>query len=676
MLSPHEQQAIGFLRGEDNPFDAIVVPDRPGMHVLEVHVPAVHNEEYDRLCRILDKYRQPDHQNPGQPRGTRLVTVRGVRGSGKTHLMHVLSRRDTETPELWIRPRYFDPAYAFPEYILHELVRSLLSRENAESAARLMWCASAITRRVLYEAVAPLSRVEWCEWTRAVSPEGAARQPSRRGWSSNRERFLELLATENSPDPLPDVCRLHAMPVAAARALFADHVGRTLTGSTSGVRMKRETLLAFADLALLGQIDRLGELLEHDFTVGDESLPPSRPEIVLSLLETLVELLSAVRVPIVFAFDNVERLLAPRGSIDFAAAQSFFSGMAHLMDQTRGILMLLFVETGLWNQLTSAIDNFAEYRIRQGVRVKDYGCIWSLDLKSPTAEQIDQIVRQRMAPILNRTPQEWQLRTDFPFGPDDARNIAAGNIDVLRTVLLRLRDRYDEIVLPGDQHVVPGSGPAVERPESPVRGEFRTDWEAATADGRKRLQALRRTALALELHTGLARWLETLVGYETSRWRLKGIAPAVSYGRHPSFGLVTIAEWQGHSGRLCRVAIGPVLGEGRSMPKDLEVKLALFAERPAVAEQLLVLWPVSQGTIGVEQLPPATQQVWNQGVAGRDVFLRSLPMADFAWLISFPEWQATHLANGNADALKDFVRQQTAHFLEDCAPKAEVEVLS
>ena len=45
---------------------------------------------------------------------TRVLIVRGVRGSGKTHLLHVLRQRDTPTPELWVCPRYYDPGVSVP----------------------------------------------------------------------------------------------------------------------------------------------------------------------------------------------------------------------------------------------------------------------------------------------------------------------------------------------------------------------------------------------------------------------------------------------------------------------------------------------------------------------------------------------------------------------------------
>jgi len=193
------------------------------------------------------------------------------------------------------------------------------------------------------------------------------------------------------------------------------------------------------------------------------------------------------------------------------------------------------------------------------------------------------------------------------------------------------------------------------------------DWEEAVAAARRRLPASRRTTLSPELHAGLGRWLELLVGHEVRGWRLLDVRSAVTYGEHPTFGVVTVGHWQkGEASR--RVALAPILGEGRSMPKDLEIKFSLFQQRPPIADELVVFWPVSQGSIVPSQLPPATRQVWEQYAAGPAVSLSQLPLVDFAWLLSFPEWIGAHASSTPRDNLQAFVRQRTEYLLADCAP--------
>jgi hypothetical protein len=676
MPNAFEEQAVRFLRGEDNPFDAFVVPDKPAHEFSDCHVSEVHGSQFEQICRAIDKYRCPDYRLRRQLHETRVLVVRGIRGSGKTHLLHVLRQRDTPAPEIWVCPRHYDPAFPFAEYLLTELVRTLLSSEEAEAPARLRWSARQLTCRLVGEAIASLSPPEWLEWSqpprgqRLFSPRFPCRWAA---WDS----LLDDLAV--SPAPLAEVCQRHGLSSTAAWALVLRHVERTESGTGAAVRMRREVLLAFAELALRNTSDRLASLLEQDFAQPGASLPPARADVVTLLLQTLTETLAAAGVPVIVALDNMERLLAPRGPVDNQAAQAFFNGLAHTVDQTRGLLLVLFVERGLWNEFGSTITSFAEHRLRQGVRIRDYGCVWDLELTPPTPEQIDQVVRRRMAPLLARAPHGDQLPPCFPFAPQEVRKIATMGVDVLRTALLRLRDRYDQLVLPDGQclqpavesePVSPPSGTAAQEPYQAVDALRRT-WEDAAASGRRRLAMSRRTSLAQELHTGLGRWLEELIGQEVRGWRLIAVRSAVTFGDHPAFGSVTLATWQHLQGQSKRVALGPILGEGRSMPKDLEVKLSVLDQRPPLADHLAVLWPVAQGGIETKQLPAATRQIWDTSAAGRPVSLCPLPLGDFAWLLGFPEWLTQHAVSAPAsESLFPFVLERTSYLLADLAPAA------
>ena len=673
MSKAFEEQAVGFLRGEDNPFDAFVVPDKPAHEFAHCHVAEVHGDQFEQICRAIEKYRCPDYRTRRQLHETRVLIVRGVRGSGKTHLLHVLRQRDTPTPEIWVCPRYYDPAFPFAEYLLTEFVRTLLSPEEAEAPVRLRWSARELTRRLLGEAIAALSPAEWLEWTRPLHAGPLFSPRPKRRWA-DWETLLDDLAASTSTTPLAEICARHGLSATAACALVIRHVERTELGTGAAVRMRREVLLAFSELALRNTSDRLASLLEQDFALPDAALPPARADVVTLLLQTLAETLAAVRVPVVFALDNMERLLAPRGPVDMPAAQSFFNGLAHTVDQTRGLLLVLFVERGLWNEFGPAINSFADHRLRQGVRVRDFGCVWDLELRPPTGDQIERVVQRRMSPLLARAPHGDQLPPYFPFAAEEVRDIATTGVDVLRTALLRLRDRYDELVLPDGQRVQPPSEPESVATAAPGAADqaadaLRRSWEDAAAGGRRRLQMSRRTSLAQELHTGLGRWLELLIGQEVNGWRLGQVRSAVTFGDHPAFGSVTLATWQDEQGRSNRVALGPILGEGRSMPKDLEIKLSALDQRPALADQLVVLWPVQQGTVEAKQLPTATRQIWDKSAAGRPVTLCALPMPDFAWLLGFPEWLTQHAAAMSAsESLLSFILERTGYLLADLTP--------
>ncbi len=699
MSKEFEEQAIRYLRGEENPFDAFVVPDKPAHEFPQFHVQEVHGDQFEQIVRVIDKYRFPDYRTRRQLHETRAVVVRGLRGNGKTHLLHVLRQRETAAPEIWVCPRHFDPAFPFSEYLLTELVGELLSSEDVESPVRLRWCARELTRRMLVEAVASLDLPQWQQWSRVRSKTLV---PWHRAASrlADWQRLLEDLLAGPGTSSLPDICLRCGLSPSAALGLVWRHIEHSELGTGTAVRMRREVLLGFAELALRevdrfrpshtagarqpragsehpfpDATDRLASLLEQDFAQADITLPPARAQWVTMLLQTLAEVLAAIGVPIIFAMDNMERLLSPRGPVDMPAARSFFSGLAHCLDQTRGLLVVLFVESGQWSDFRAARDSFSDHRLMQGVRIADYGCVWELELKPPTADQIEQVVRRRMSPLLARAPGGDQLAPCFPFQREEVRQMASAGTDPLRTALLRLRDRYDQLVLPDQQ----GQRAAMQFDEArsaPPRDQeetvqlLRRSWDQAADRARQRLAASQRTSLTPTLHAGLGRWLELLEGQEVGPWRLSEVRSAVTFGDHPTFGSVTLAVWETADNRTCRVAIGPLLGQGRAMPKDLEIKLSSLRQRPPLADQLVVLWPTQDEAKDAAQLPPATRQIWEQAAATQHVWLCSLTLSELARLLSLSEWLTQEAVIASSpESLRNFLQEQTSYLLTDLAPR-------
>ena len=71
MSKVSEDHVIGFLRGEENPFDAFVVPDNPSHAFPQCHVAEVHRDEFERIGRVIDKFRNPDYHTRRQIHETR-----------------------------------------------------------------------------------------------------------------------------------------------------------------------------------------------------------------------------------------------------------------------------------------------------------------------------------------------------------------------------------------------------------------------------------------------------------------------------------------------------------------------------------------------------------------------------------------------------------------------------
>ncbi|WP_089721780.1 hypothetical protein [Candidatus Entotheonella palauensis] len=60
-------QALGFLRGEDNPFDTFVAGQEADDDFFNFHVPELHQPVMETLCLAMERYRRPDLPHPARP---------------------------------------------------------------------------------------------------------------------------------------------------------------------------------------------------------------------------------------------------------------------------------------------------------------------------------------------------------------------------------------------------------------------------------------------------------------------------------------------------------------------------------------------------------------------------------------------------------------------------------
>src|SRR5262245_44421598 len=123
-------QALDWLRGRANPFDSLVRPQRPDEHFLDFHEPSVHRAEYDQLAAAVDAYRPQVYRlkryRPGAGLAdSRVVTVVGPRGAGKTHLLDALAHRGEDHQQLLVRPADYDPQVPFEEALVAHLAAAL-----------------------------------------------------------------------------------------------------------------------------------------------------------------------------------------------------------------------------------------------------------------------------------------------------------------------------------------------------------------------------------------------------------------------------------------------------------------------------------------------------------------------------------------------------------------------
>src|SRR5262245_35068859 len=125
-----EGLALDFLKGKENPFDSLARPQRLDDRFLDVHVPELLADDRALLVQIIDSYRVTWYARSADLRPTRVVTILGDRGSGKTHLLQSLAYRADRKSQLIVRPGYYDHHLPFEEFMLGQLMANLAAEDE------------------------------------------------------------------------------------------------------------------------------------------------------------------------------------------------------------------------------------------------------------------------------------------------------------------------------------------------------------------------------------------------------------------------------------------------------------------------------------------------------------------------------------------------------------------
>ena len=77
------------------------------------------------------------------------------------------------------------------------------------------------------------------------------------------------------------------------------------------------------------------------------------------------------------------------------------------------------------------------------------------------------------------------------------------------------------------------------------------------------------TGASRELQAGLGALLATCHehGVKVGPWRLTHVVPELSFGDHPTYGVLSLAHWAGKAGKTWRLGIGLFLGRGPGKPR-------------------------------------------------------------------------------------------------------------
>jgi hypothetical protein len=564
-------------------------------------------------------------------------------------------------------------------------------------------------------------------WTRRFGL-GATQAQERTQWLvENLQAHGRQSTGFRTPGELQRVCTEAGLEAERAWEMVHGHIERCEAHDTAGL-MRRHIHQGFARAVLKGDESELASFLTYGFAELEFHVRPSRQDLVLSLFKVLMEVFRGLKVPVVAAFDQLEDLLLARRTDDgHRVAEAFFAGIVQTMHQIDGICFLVFAERGLWNRFVPSLDGYIQDRLNNPIHLPEHGTIKALRLEPPSPELVRRVVEARLRPALEELPDISDLSSIYPFTEEQVVRVARTE-PTLRDMLQQFRHLFDHLVygaepgalsdaptaaktetLSSDQ--LPPGAKSVVVVETPACDEIRDGagdglssptthsslitphsslsshhtrmtseqftswgelWEQTMRDAEQQLQpegAL--TGATRELQAGLGTFLQVCHehGVKVGPWRLQHVVGELSFGDHPTYGVVTIAHWVCRDSQPWKVGIGLFMGRGPGKPKDLEIKLASMEATPSVIDHLILLRPEDDLALSGK-----SKTLWQEAERrGRHARLEPVNLSGFAVLYGFPRWLAAvmeGLPHGQpVPNLADLIQDRCDKLLEQvCMP--------
>lgn len=681
------------------------------------HVPELFAAERDLLHAIIDIHRNDPNAH------SEVVPVLGNKGAGKTHLLHSIKHGAGGSWQLLVTPGVFQKDTDFLEYLLFQIIDTLLGGGRQKGVRPLDFIGDRLVRSLLASALRQLSGDEKVE---LFPPPGIGRWARRLGighaQAAERCEWLADTLEKKVATPVRQAIADAGLAPERAFELLAAHVQKTEPHNATGL-MRRSVIAGFAKAALLKDEGELANFLTFGFTEIDFQVRPTRQDLVLALFKVMMQLLREQRIPVVVAFDQLEDLLLARRNDDcHRVAEAFFAGIVQVMHQIDGLCFLIFAERGLWNRFVPSLDGYIQDRLNNPVHVPRYGTVKALRLEAPPANLVRRVVEARLRPVLDELPNADSLSEIHPF-TDEQISQAARTEPTLRDMLQQFRHLYDHMIADdssvriepvenlargySDDEVVPllpsrfetETGPEstsrvsallghdapysvkaaeiVSMEPEPVRSgpspaALADMWETEYRSARRKLEpdgAL--TGATRELQGALGSFLAACHehGVKVGPWRLQHVVPEWSYGDHPTYGIVSLAHWACKDGQPWKVGVGLFLAKGPGKPKDLEIKLAAMDAQPTVVDHLILM-----RTEDDLSLTGKSKSLWaDSQKRGHHARLEAVTLDAFAMVYSFPRWLAAvreSLPEGTPlPNLADVIQEKCERLLEQvCMP--------
>src|SRR3984893_17995102 len=178
------ERAIEVLRRSGNPFRNYFARNPDDEVCSRYHVAELFARERDQLLGVVDLYRYDPTTH------SEVVPVLGNKGAGKTHLLHSIKHGSQGAWQLLVTPGTFQKDTEFLEYLLFQVIDTLLGGGKQQGARPLAFVGEELGRRLLHGALVDLPRDQQLElfpapglgrWARRLGL-GSAQAQERTQW--------------------------------------------------------------------------------------------------------------------------------------------------------------------------------------------------------------------------------------------------------------------------------------------------------------------------------------------------------------------------------------------------------------------------------------------------------------------------------------------------------------
>src|SRR6516162_2259965 len=148
------ERALEIMRRVGNPFRNYFARNPDDEVCARYHVAELFARERDQLLGVVDLYRYDPTTH------SEVVPVLGNKGAGKTHLLHSIKHGGEGAWQLLVTPGVYQKDTEFLEYLLFQVIDTLLGGGKQRGARPLEFVSEELTRQLLTKALSSLTADE------------------------------------------------------------------------------------------------------------------------------------------------------------------------------------------------------------------------------------------------------------------------------------------------------------------------------------------------------------------------------------------------------------------------------------------------------------------------------------------------------------------------------------